>query len=67
MYYFNGFMGSILHTGDFRFTNSMIYNNKILFPKDKIINKYKDLWDIHNNNNNNNNNNNSKSINVIIN
>ena len=49
MYYFKGFMGSILHTGDFRFTNSMIYDNNILFPRDRVINKYKELWNNYNN------------------
>lgn len=32
MYLFRGYMGTILHTGDFRFNKNMISDNPILFP-----------------------------------
>ena len=32
MILFRGYMGTILHTGDFRFHQSMIEDNPILFP-----------------------------------
>lgn len=32
MILFKGYMGTILHTGDFRFNQSMIDDNPILFP-----------------------------------
>jgi DNA cross-link repair 1B protein len=41
IYYFKGYMGTILHTGDFRYNPSMIYENGILFPKELILTKYK--------------------------
>ena len=34
MYLFQGFMGTILHTGDFRFHPDMIALNPLLFPKE---------------------------------
>lgn len=33
MILFDGFMGTILHTGDFRFCDEMIMENKILYPE----------------------------------
>ena len=32
MLLFQGYMGTILHTGDFRFHNELIINNSILYP-----------------------------------
>lgn len=32
MFLFRGYMGTILHTGDFRFNKTMITDNPILFP-----------------------------------
>ena len=36
MFLFQGYFGTILHTGDMRFHKSIIYNNPILFPPGKI-------------------------------
>ena len=33
MLLFRGYMGTILHTGDFRFHMSMIEENEVLYPK----------------------------------
>lgn len=35
MLLFEGYMGTILHTGDFRFTNRMFEENNILYPTRK--------------------------------
>ena len=32
---FEGFMGTILHTGDMRFKDSMVYDNTVLYPIEK--------------------------------
>lgn len=36
MYLFKGFMGTILHTGDFRFEKRML-QNQFLFPNGKAV------------------------------
>ncbi|KAL4481424.1 hypothetical protein ABPG72_010577 [Tetrahymena utriculariae] len=35
MYMFEGYFGRILHTGDMRFNENLIYNNPILYPIEK--------------------------------
>jgi DNA cross-link repair 1B protein len=35
MFLFQGYMGTILHTGDMRFREEMILNNPILYPLQK--------------------------------
>lgn len=42
MYLFQGKMGTILHTGDFRFTERM-FENPILFPKEKWNSQQKQI------------------------
>lgn len=47
MILFQGFMGTILHTGDFRFCERMIYDNEILYPKDNLMKKNFENSSIH--------------------
>ena len=42
-------MGTLLHTGDFRFNTKMITQNTILFPTDLVMQKYKPLWEAYKN------------------
>jgi hypothetical protein len=34
MFFFRGKMGTVLHTGDFRYSESML-NNQVLFPPER--------------------------------
>lgn len=41
MFLFKGYMGTIFHTGDFRFHEDMILKNHVLFPKELRTSDFK--------------------------